>query len=74
MTALEMILQIYRGLIAKCEGGVIPVKLRAKRLVGTVQDDPFDWWMQDEIKEALPILFITILMMNLPNAATLRAG
>lgn len=57
MTALEIMLEIYRALVAKTENGGIPVKLRAKRLVGTVQDDPFDYWMQDEIKHALPSSF-----------------
>lgn len=54
MNALEIILRIYRGLIAKCENHEIPVRLRAKRVVGTVQDDPFDCWVQNEIKAALP--------------------
>lgn len=57
MTALEIMLKIYRALVAKAEDGGIPVKLRAKRLVGTVQDDPFDCWMQTEIKRALPPSF-----------------
>lgn len=54
MTTLEMVLMIYRGLISKCKGREIPVRLRAKRIVGTVQDDPFDCWMQNEIKSSLP--------------------
>lgn len=57
MTALEMILKVYRGLISKCVDGQIPVKLRAKKIVGTVQDDPFDCWMQGQIKSALPSSF-----------------
>lgn len=57
MSALEIMLRIYRGLIAKTVDDMIPVKLRAKRLVGTVQDDPFDCWMQREIKCALPLSF-----------------
>ena len=57
MTALEMILKVYRGLISQCKANQIPVKLRAKRLVGTVQDDPFDCWMQGQVKSALPASF-----------------
>lgn len=57
MTALEMILKIYRGLIAKCDADEIPVKLRVKKLVGTVQDDPFDCWMQTQVRESLPSSF-----------------
>lgn len=53
-TAIEMMLQIYRCLVAKCTNKKIPVRLRAKRLVGTVQDDPFDCWIQNEIKSNLP--------------------
>jgi len=60
MTALEMILKVYRGIISKCEGNQIPVKLRAKKLVGTVQDDPFDCWMQGQVKSALPSSFEVI--------------
>ena len=57
MTALEMILAVYRGLIAKCDNREIPVRLRAKRLIGTVQDDPFDCWLQGEVKKVLPQSF-----------------
>ena len=57
MTTLEMVLMIYRGLISKCTEREIPVRLRAKRIVGTVQDDPFDCWMQNEIKSSLPNTF-----------------
>lgn len=57
MLTLEIMLRIYRGLVTKIVDGVIPVKLRAKKLVGTVQDDPFDCWMQTEIKHALPLSF-----------------
>lgn len=60
MTALEMILKIYRGLTLKCEGREIPVRLRAKRIVGTVQDDPFDCWVESEIKSNLPSTFDVI--------------
>ncbi len=56
-SALPIILQIYRRLVKPSCNGSIPVKLRAKRLVGTVQDDPFDCWVQDKIRVALPKSF-----------------
>lgn len=42
MTELEIILRIYRELISKIGSNGIPVDMRAKSIVGTVQDDPFD--------------------------------
>lgn len=54
MTSTEIILNIYRKLIAKRTHQGIPVNLRAKAIVGTVQDDPFDCWVEDEIKSSLP--------------------
>jgi hypothetical protein len=57
MTELDIILDVYRGLISKIKTSGIPVKLRAKSVVGTVQDDPFDVWIEGEIKKALPKTF-----------------
>jgi hypothetical protein len=51
---LEIIVRIYRELITKIGDKGIPVDLRLKSLVGTVQDDPFDTWIELEIKKALP--------------------
>ncbi len=34
--------------------GTIPIKLRPISLVGTVQDDPFDCWVGNEIKKTMP--------------------
>ena len=56
-TALSLMLQVYRGLVARCRDNEIPLRLHAKKLVGTVQDDPFDCWMQDQIQAALPCSF-----------------
>ena len=53
MTELEIIIQIYRELITKITKKGIPVDMRLKSLVGTVQDDPFDTWIELEIKKAL---------------------
>lgn len=57
MTATEIILNIYRGLISKKDDTGIPINLRVKSLVGTVQDDPFDCWVGDEISSLLPDSF-----------------
>lgn len=53
----DIILSIYRGLISKKTTDGIPVNLRPSRVVGTVQDDPFDCWIEDEIKNTLPNSF-----------------
>jgi len=53
MNELDVILRIYRELIAKSKESGIPVDLRAKAIVGTVQDDPFDTWIEFEIRNAL---------------------
>lgn len=46
-------LSIYDGLILQKKGKGIPVSLRPKSVVGTVQDDPFDCWIGDELKKIL---------------------
>ena len=53
MTSLEIVLALYRGLLSLREGNVIPVRLRRSRSVGTVQDDPFDSWIEDRLRSAL---------------------
>jgi hypothetical protein len=57
MTELEIVLRIYRELISKIGKHGIPIDLRVKSVVGTVQDDPFDNWIEIEIKKALPKTF-----------------
>ena len=57
MTELEIVIHIYRELISKIGLKGIPVDLRAKSVVGTVQDDPFDSWIELEIRSALPKTF-----------------
>jgi hypothetical protein len=42
MRELDVIVRIYRGLISKIGDKGIPIDLRLKSIVGTVQDDPFD--------------------------------
>ncbi len=54
MRELEIIVRIYRELISKIGKKGIPVIMRVKSLVGTVQDDPFDTWIEAEIRKALP--------------------
>ena len=53
MRELEIIVRIYRELISKIGKKGIPVNMRVKSLVGTVQDDPFDTWIEAEIRTAL---------------------
>lgn len=57
MRELEVIVRIYKELISKIGKKGIPVDLRTKSLVGTVQDDPFDTWIEVEIRKALPTTF-----------------
>lgn len=57
MTELDIILNVYKELISTITANGIPVNLRARAIVGTVQDDPFDTWIEEEIKEALPSTF-----------------
>lgn len=58
MNHLSIVLGIYSHFVGLLNGGEIPINLRAPSLVGTVQDDPFDSWIADEIKKALPTLEI----------------
>lgn len=57
MRELEIIVRIYRELISKIGDKSIPIDLRLKSVVGTVQDDPFDTWIEIEIKKSLPSNF-----------------
>src|SRR5690554_4989509 len=54
MRELDIIVKIYREFISQIDERGIPIDLRHRSLVGTVQDDPFDTWVGDEIKRALP--------------------
>lgn len=51
---LEAVLALYDGLIALRTSNGIPVNLRIANVVGTVQDDPFDCWVEDVLKRVLP--------------------
>jgi hypothetical protein len=55
MKELEIIIRIYRELISRINTNGIPVDLRVKTNIGTVQDDPFDSWVEGEITKALPV-------------------
>lgn len=57
MRELEIIVRIYRELISKNGQKGIPIRLKHRSLIGTVQDDPFDNWIEEEIKKALPSNF-----------------
>ena len=47
---------VYEHFHSQIENGVIPIDLRAPTLIGTVQDDPFDCFIQLEIQKAFPEL------------------
>lgn len=51
MTEYNIILEIYRAIVSLREHDGIPVRLRPTSIVGTVQDDPFDCWIEDIIKK-----------------------
>ena len=53
----DIILAIYRAFISHNTANGIPVKLRPVSLVGSVQDDPFDCWIEEEIRRTLPDSF-----------------
>ncbi|MCE2487916.1 MAG: hypothetical protein J4F42_20575 [Desulfurellaceae bacterium] len=53
MNATQIVERIYAALSAKIRQGVIPIALRPPSLVGTVQDDPFDSWVGDQIRRVL---------------------
>lgn len=54
MKELEIINNIYKALVANRSKSGIPIHLGGRAIVGTVQDDPFDRWISDEITNALP--------------------
>lgn len=54
---LEIISTLYKGLISKNTQSGIPVDLRPAQVVGTVQDDPFDCWVETLLKSLLPPSF-----------------
>lgn len=53
MNSINIVLELYRHLISQLDNGKIPVDLRSKNIIGTVQDDPFDHWIEENIKESL---------------------
>ncbi|MDE2809452.1 MAG: hypothetical protein OXN90_13630 [Gemmatimonadota bacterium] len=53
MNHIQIIEQVYSALSAKITQGKIPISLRTPASVGTVQDDPFDCWVADTIRDAL---------------------
>lgn len=57
MTSSEIALKIYRQFITVKKDNGITVSLKAKNVRGTVQDDPFDCWIENEIRKVLPTTF-----------------
>lgn len=54
---IDIVLSIYRGLLSRLATNGIPVNLRPNKIVGTVQDDPFDCWIAEQAKKVLPDYF-----------------
>jgi len=54
MSHICIISRLYNWLLGKAGEGKIAVTLRPPSVVGTVQDDPFDCWMENEIKKGCP--------------------
>lgn len=54
MESLKIVIEIYKHLIKQKRNGVIPIDLRPASIIGTVQDDPFDSWIELNIKSVLP--------------------
>ncbi len=57
MTELKIVDTIYSKLISLNKGEGIPVDLKARAIIGAVQDDPFDQWIGDLIEKTLPVNF-----------------
>lgn len=51
---LEVITSIYQAFLETGNDTGIPVNLKPASVVGTVQDDPFDCWVEDTLKKVLP--------------------
>jgi len=54
MNVIQIVERVYAAFSAKVIEGAIPIALRPPSLVGTVQDDPFDCWVDAEMQRALP--------------------
>jgi hypothetical protein len=50
----SLVIALYEKLIAATQAGGIPIQLAPKSIVGTVQDDPFDRWVEAQIIASLP--------------------
>ncbi|WP_422475331.1 hypothetical protein [Endozoicomonas sp. ALB032] len=58
-SAQQIMKSVYDHFYGLTVNGVIPIDLRAPALVGTVQDDPFDCLIHQEIQQAFPDLEVT---------------
>lgn len=52
----QIMKDVYDHFYSKIKNGVIPIDLRAPALVGTVQDDPFDCLVEQELINSFPDL------------------
>lgn len=56
-TELKIVYSLYKSLVSANTRNGIPVDLRPSNIVGTVQDDPFDCWVEELLKKNLPPTF-----------------
>ncbi|MEZ4528212.1 MAG: hypothetical protein R2941_20055 [Desulfobacterales bacterium] len=54
MRHVEIISDLYNELSSNISSGTIPIQLKPHSLIGTVQDDPFDFWVGDRIQKCMP--------------------
>ncbi len=54
MCKAQVAREIYDHFLSLLDRGEIPIKLRQSEIVGTVQDDPFDFWVGEMLHDALP--------------------
>jgi hypothetical protein len=55
----QLMKDIYNHFYNQINNGVIPINLRAPSLVGTVQDDPFDCLILQELQDTFPDIEVT---------------
>lgn len=59
MSHIYIAQRVFDVIAGSCKNGRIPVSIRPPSAVGTVQDDPFDEWFGEMLKNALPDFEVT---------------
>lgn len=54
---LEVVLALYDSMVSMNTVDGIPVDLKPTAVIGTVQDDPFDCWVESKLKQSLHVDF-----------------